>query len=173
MALIIEDGSIVANAQSYASAADVRAFAILRGVALSADDAVVEAQIISAMDYIESKEPKMKGSRVESTQSLSWPRANAPIQCNDYYPDDQIPPQLKQALGHLVIAQFNGAVLMPVLDPNAARVKRKKVDVLETEYFGPKETGVDFGQTPVFPVVDSLLSTLLRPGGYSAVAYRA
>ena len=46
------------------------------------------------------------------------------------------------------------------------------MDVLETEYFSPKEVGSDFGQSPMFPAVDALLAPLLRPGGYSAMAYR-
>lgn len=180
MALEIEDGTGKANSQSYASASDARAFALLRGVVLSATDSVVESQLVAAMDYIEALEPRMKGSRTNANvyedpsfkQALSWPRKGVVVNC-DTLDEDTIPSALIAAQNHLVIAQFNGAVLMPVLDPNEQLIKRKKVDVLETEYFAPGEAGISHGTTPTFPVVDALLQPLLRAGGgTTAMAYR-
>lgn len=186
MALIVEDGTGKVDSQTYVDAAEARAFALARGVALPAapgggDPDPVEALLMSAMDYIESKENRMKGKRTNANktatptpflQALSFPRRCMMIACEEY-PIDKIPANLAAAQNQLVIAQFQGAVLMPVLDPNKQLVKRKKVDVIEKEFFGPGEAGVPFGTSPVFPVVDALLQPLMRPGGASAPAYRA
>jgi len=53
MALIIEDGTLVANADSYVTLAVARAFAEKRGLVPVATDAL-EADLIKAMDFIES-----------------------------------------------------------------------------------------------------------------------
>ena len=50
MALVIEDGSRVAGANSYVTLAEARAFASARGVTLSAVDATLEPFVIKAFD---------------------------------------------------------------------------------------------------------------------------
>lgn len=129
MALIVEDGTIVENADSYVSEADLTAYAAKRGVTLpSGNDLTVLA--IKAMDYIESLEPRFKGSRVESDQPLSWPRKGVII--NGFFVDDDtIPKQLHELQCQLVI---DGMTV--TLQPNGTGriVKRQKVDVIETEY---------------------------------------
>lgn len=92
MAIIVEDGSIVANANSYVSEADLLAYAVARGVTLQAN---TEILLIKAMDYIESL--NFIGIKVQSTQPLQWPRANVYI--DDYpFPSNEIPKELKNAL---------------------------------------------------------------------------
>lgn len=181
MALIIEDGTGKVDAQSYVSADEARTFALSRGVVLAPVPGVgqpdpVEAQLMNAMDYIESLESRFKGKRSfpDHPQALSWPRTGARIGCeHDEYPSDKVPANVASAQCQLVIAQFNGVILMPVVDPNKQLVKRKKVDVLETEYFGPQDVGAGFGASPSFPVVDALLRPLMRAGGSTtAPAYR-
>lgn len=183
MALTVEDGTGKEDSQTYASAAEIRSYALLRGVVLPAVPGSgpdpVEAMAVNAMDYLEAQESMMKGKRTDANaptyyQALSFPRAGLRIGCAyDVYPDDKIPPNLVSAQCQLVIAIHSGVVLQPVLDPNLQLVKREKVDVLETEFFSPKDTGISFGTAPVLPAVDALLRPLLRPGGSTAPAYRA
>lgn len=74
--LIIEDGSGVSGANSYASAAQARSFASLRGITLSATDSVVEILLIKGSDYLQAQEGRFKGKRVAASQALAWPRSN-------------------------------------------------------------------------------------------------
>lgn len=92
MAIIVEDGTGVANANSYVSVADLEAFAAARGITIVGDPEVL---LIKAMDYIESLD--FCGHKVSSTQSLSWPRYGVKVD-GFYYPAAYIPPELKNAL---------------------------------------------------------------------------
>lgn len=181
MALIIEDGTGRPDAQSWADAAEAREYAAIRGVALppppTSGQDQVETYLVLAKDFIDAMEPKAKGRRSTAAQALSWPRSGVRIACgSDLLPSDVIPANLVAAQLQLVVYQAQGFVLNPVFDPSKRLVKRKKVDVLETEYFGPSEMGANFDITaaPSFPIVDALLKPLYRVGyGTTAPAYRA
>ena len=78
LTLTVEDGSIVANANSYASLDQIKAYNAQRNVALptTGDDAII-ALAMQAMDYLEAYEPRWKGDRAQPLlQALSWPRQN-------------------------------------------------------------------------------------------------
>lgn len=161
IAIIIEDGTQVVNANSYVDLATVRSYALNRGVALSVTDDVVAAQLILAKDYIESKNDEFVGSRVTTTQVLSWPRQNVLQFDGSFLPTNTIPQALKDAQCQLVIEQFNGIVLMPTTDPaSGGFVTHEKVDVLETTY----SERVGTTREPIMRAVDALLKTLLSTG---------
>ena len=94
--LIIEDGTGVANANSYATDAELKAYANLRGKSVPATQPERESLLILAMDYIESYRKQFKGIKTDYTQSLQWPRVDAYI---DGYQVDSasIPQELKNA----------------------------------------------------------------------------
>ena len=80
MTIIVEDGSNVPNANSYASLADIRAYALNRGITLSATDSVLEPMVFKSMDYIESVGANFQGTQTYTAptytaQSLQWPRS--------------------------------------------------------------------------------------------------
>lgn len=81
--LIIEDGSNVANANSYVTLVEFRAYALARGVTLSLVDATDDAIMYKAMDYMESRLKEAQGMRAFVDQVLEWPRAE-----RDYYDDE-------------------------------------------------------------------------------------
>lgn len=99
MALIIEDGTIVADANSYVTVAEIQAFASLRGLTLPATDAEVEILAIKAMDYLLSLEDHYQGFRVNSEQPVSFPRESVYIY--GFYIGQVIPKQLKLAQSQL------------------------------------------------------------------------
>jgi hypothetical protein len=102
VALIIEDGSIVANANSFVTASEMFSYAALRGVAITADTTTQEQHIILAMDYLVSREQSMKGTRVSDLQELPYPRFN--VRYNGYYiTGSEIPKELKNAQIELAI----------------------------------------------------------------------
>jgi hypothetical protein len=163
VALIIEDGSNVAGANSYCDLATIRAYALARGVTLSAVDDSLNAHALKAMDYIEALRKQFQGCKsnypgddgsLPVPQPLQWPRRGVLI---DNYPVEfnVIPQELKNAQCQLCIELFNDVDLMPT--QTGQFVLREKVGSLETQY---SETIGTSG--PTLSKVDSLLSILFK-----------
>lgn len=162
MPLVIEDGSGVANANSYGNLADARSYAADRGVTLSTDDPTLTAQLILACDFLESFADRYVGSPVSFTQSLSWPRQGVMYDCDTAFPSNEIPPQLISAQYQLCIEQFNGIDLQPTTDySQGGYVTEEKTDVLITKY----SEKIGTTQAPLMPKVMALLKTLLNSTG--------
>jgi len=68
--IIVEDGSLVANANSYVTTAELSTYASARGVTITGTAADL---LIQAMDYIESR--NFIGYRYTQDQALQWPRS--------------------------------------------------------------------------------------------------
>lgn len=153
MALIVEDGTIVANANSYNTVAEIRAYADARGMTLPTDDLDVEKLAIQAMDYLESFRNRYQGYRTDPVnQELQFPRVGVIID-NDYeVSSDEIPSLLKKAHSQATAESYE-ADLMPNDSP---AVKKEKVDVLEVEYQESSTSSVGF------PKVDALLEPLFK-----------
>lgn len=165
MALIVEDGSIVANANSYNSRADIIAYAAARGVVL-ADDDTTDVLAIKAMDYLALSDNDWKGEPVSPTQSLAWPRKGAiPTGSRTAFPDNAIPVQVKKAQCELAVIANSGVALIPTTSAETAFVTREKVDVIETEYSEAIALKL-MGSLPDMPSIDALLSPWLRAVGY-------
>lgn len=140
--LTIEDGSIVANADSYNEIATVVTYATRYGFDFSGEALAQEQAILRAMIYIESFEDYLHGVRVSADQELSWPRAYVPNKLNSaYIASDDIPNGVQNALSEAAIAELlTPGVLTATVSHKNTNVKRtrKKADVLESEveYFG-------------------------------------
>jgi len=133
VARIVEDGSIVAGANSYVSVASARAYATERGLSLSVDDSVVEAQLVIAMDYLESLRDKYQGSKTDITtpQALQWPRQDVTLDGEDF-DENSIPVELTNAQCRLAVEQESGIELMPTQDGKF--IIKDKTGPLETTY---------------------------------------
>lgn len=99
MALVVEDGTGLPDANSYVSVADCKAYLDARGktswglLTLSAQ----EASLINATDYLDSKYgPDLGGARGFTTQALMWPRNYIPFD-GEYLPLAPLPMQLIRA----------------------------------------------------------------------------
>lgn len=159
MTLIVEDGTNVPDANSYADLAFIRAFALARGVTLSATDSVVEVMAINAMDYIEGKRSAYQGSKTYVDQALQWPRTGVLIDCAAW-PDDAIPKELKNAQAQLCIEQLSSPDLSPSTDGFA--IAMEKVDVIEVEYAaGGRMSQAEPVPEPTYPKVDAFLDPLI------------
>jgi hypothetical protein len=151
--IIVEDGSNIANSNSYDSIANIDSYCFLRGYTswepLSEEDK--EAAIHRAMNYLEAK--SWMGMASSETQSLAWPRTGV------YYRgyllgSDVIPKALKSALAEASYREsVNPSILLPDLERGGA-IKRKKIDVLETEWFNGASNETQF------TAIDSLLAGL-------------
>lgn len=95
MALIIEDGSNVANANSFATTVELQAYATLRSLTIPASTADLEPLLVKAADYLFSLEDDFKGSRTNTTQVMPFPRSYITIFDLDI--SGTIPDILKQA----------------------------------------------------------------------------
>jgi hypothetical protein len=162
MALVVEDGTSVAGANTYVSLADAREFALDRGVTLPADDPTASALIIKAMDYIESFRSQYQGTKTSSTQSLQWPRNCVEID-GDPFPNDSIPAELIAAECQGVMEIFAGADLQA--NSGGQMVKVEKVDVIEQQFMTAAEMGSATGMTINFTKINALLEPLFKDGG--------
>ena len=71
MALVVEDGTGLANATSFVSRADYIAFAVARGVTI-ADDEAADVELVKAMDYLLTR--CYRGDAKTGDQALPFPR---------------------------------------------------------------------------------------------------
>lgn len=107
--LVVEDGTVVASANSYISRADADTYFLkLANTTWSALSAgVKEAALIKATAYMEQMyRLRWLGYRYTSTQVLSWPRANVPINdgpWNNFVAVDTVPQQVKDAQCELAV----------------------------------------------------------------------
>jgi hypothetical protein len=166
MALIVEDGTIVAGANSFASAATARAYALARGITLSATDSVVEAQLLNAMDYFTLFTGRWRGYPVSETQTLVFPRTGisyiGPGGSTLYYPDDEVPEAIVSAQIQLAMAIHSGVLaLLPTQDAGLPIIK-EKVGPLETTYATPFQMGSYDWNSVSLPIVDLLLRPFLN-----------
>lgn len=129
--LIIEDGSQVDNANSFVTDDEYKAYANLRGLTVAPTQPEREADLIAAMDYLQSVECSMQGTRSSSTQSLLFPRYGV---CLYGYmlTNNSIPQEIKNAQMEAAVFSTFNSLLTNSTNEN---IKREKVDVLETEYF--------------------------------------
>lgn len=75
--LTIEDGTIVAGADSYQTLITARSDALARGLTLDADDTIAEQQLRQAYYYLTNTyESQMQGDRVSVDQTGFMPRNN-------------------------------------------------------------------------------------------------
>jgi hypothetical protein len=153
--IIIEDGSIVSGANSYASVAQARAFATNRGVELSSDNDVVASMLIQATDYLETFACQYQGEKVDGLeQSLEWPRSGVVIHGKELA-ETSIPELLVKAQLQAVLAVKAGIALLPNYSARDFVIK-EKVGELETQYANPLSVGMQ----PKLSSVESLLAPL-------------
>lgn len=155
--LVVEDGSVVPGANSFATVAQARLFAATRGQTLPVDDDALEILLVRAADYLGALEPRFQGQRLDpAAQSLCFPRCGV-LLFGQELAHDVIPVCLVQAQCSLAV-QANTVDLLPAQVGRV--VRREKLDVIETEYADDVVSPV-----PSFPQVDALLAPLFTGEG--------
>ncbi|AHI60034.1 TPA: hypothetical protein NNT57_004622 [Salmonella enterica] len=144
--LVIEDGTGLANANTYVSVEETRNYALNRGVILSANDDDVAVQLIKSADYLNSLECEFKSLRLNDSQALAFPRIGLGV-----------PDAVRKAQMQGVIEQANGFDLLPTISASNY-VTKEKVGDLEVQYADPIVAGVK----PVFAAIDALLFSLMK-----------
>ena len=154
--IIVEDGSIVSGANSYVSVADVRQFALDRGVTVPDENSGVERLIFKAMDRFEKNSFKWYLSNQD--QPLSFPRSGVDID-DRWYTNSEIPKEVKDCVLHMVL---DASVSYDDLNQgNRTAVIRKTVGPITTEYANPAS-----GPSEKETRADQLLRKLVKGQGF-------
>lgn len=176
MAIIVEDGSIVTNANSFIDIDYLEAYAEARGFLLPTTDAIKEQYLLIAMDYLTQYRSQFKGSKVEEDQPLLWPRKEVYID-NVLFSQTSIPQELKLAQAHLVVEQQKRVPLFPkpVTSTTEGLVIEKTVGPL-TKKFAGNASQLNTLANPSKPIkiaaVEMFLAPLIGSCGQSLVTYR-
>lgn len=156
MALTIENGTGVANANSYVTDAEYISYAAARGLTIGSDSVTREIELIKSMDYLFNQERVMRGSRTLDAQENIYPRKNVYIR-NVLLANDAIPKELKNA-------QMEGGAAAKSFDllinKKESNIEKSRLGQLEQSYF-------DGGswETVRIERVDNYLRPLLVSGG--------
>lgn len=151
MALVIEDGSVVAGANSYITLAEYRAWANVRGITASDSDTVLERYILRAMDYFEQLQ--FIGNKANENQPLQWPRTEALI--DGYYADaTEIPVNVKTAMYEAVKVEADG---YSELLNQERRTTREKIGDIEITYADNSENRT------ITPALTNALRKIIQP----------
>lgn len=131
MALILETGAGIANAESLVDLVFLKAFAGSRGKVISNDDTVLEQQLRLAHDYLLTLESSFKGYRTFAGQALPFPRQGVVIH-GLLTASNIIPVLVKQAICQLVIDGAEIDLLPNVTDGRV--VTQETVGPISTTY---------------------------------------
>lgn len=158
LALIVEDGSNVAGANSYATLDQIKASNLQRGVTLPATDDAIIAQATAAMDYLATYEFRLAGKRTYGImQSLAWPRKGVKA-LGSIVGSNVIPPDIVSVQCYLT--GIAGSLdLYGNQDTRA--VTKEVIGPIETDYSGT--SGGSYG--PLLPTVFAILRPYLNAGG--------
>ena len=125
MAFIVEDGTGLSDANSYASVQEYRDYAELRNIDVTLElDATIQGYLINATDYVELTYEYI-GEALTDTQMLSFPRL-----VNDE--DIGLPTKVINATIELALEGSNGSDLFAVDDEKNITSLTEKVGSIET-----------------------------------------
>jgi hypothetical protein len=158
MSLIVEDGSIVTGAESYATVAEATAYHAARSNtawAALATDALREAALRRATDYMrQAYRSRWQGYKVNEDQALDWPRYD--VEVEGYAVDsDIVPTEVKNACAELAL-RASAADLNPDLTQG---VLSEQVGSIQVTY---DKASPQFTR---YRAIDALLSPYLKAGG--------
>ena len=167
MAYVFEDGTGLANANSFVEVSYADAYFLDRGVAMwSGTDVAKQGWLVQATDYIEVRFANyFRGTKLTEVQSLSFPRVSVEFA--------QMPDCLKKACCEYAL-RAKSAKLMPdpAIDSTGLGLlsTRKKVGPIEKEiryqYRGP---GTVTTLIRPYPAADALLVNLMRPANRGVI----
>ena len=129
MALVIEDGSIVAGADSFATVAEFATYATNYGRTVTDDTDAVEALLRRAA--LQMGDMPWKGYTANREQALCWPRYS--VMANGWeIPSSMIPPRIKA--GQMALACELYADDQAPAELKSGPIVSEKVGPLETTY---------------------------------------
>ena len=161
MAFVVEDGTGLADATSYASVAEADAYFSDSGVATwTGIDAVKQQALVRGTRALDGMYASAwPGRKVRGDQGLEWPRIDAVDMSG--YTLDEVPRAVKAATIEAALVELlTPGALSPSLDRGGAII-REKVGPIETEYASnaPADT--------VYATIRQALASIVPAGGGS------
>jgi len=152
--IVVEDGTGVASANSFASLATADQYQSDRGRTTWASAATAdrESAMIRAMSFMWSL--PWKGKLAEKEQATPWPRVYVYDDDRRLWDDAVVPTRVIYGFLEAAYRELTAGTLLPDLDRGGA-IKRKKVDVLETEWFQGAPAATTFQE------IEAMLSAFL------------
>lgn len=165
MAFVVEDGSGIANANSYASTeyADEYFTDRKNDQWLSLTLEKKQAALIQATDYINIwYSDRFKGTEKTDTQAMPWPRVSTGL-------PTEMPSQLLKATSEYAVRAAASPLNADVVTDSTGQVIQKLVERVgpieeETTYHTPQELSFVGKKRPI-PAADRLMKFLLRSTG--------
>lgn len=130
MALIVENGTGLADAESYISVADCDALLLSWGRSTAEWEALTESAkeglLRNSTMYIDSEYAlKFSGEVLNSTQALAWPRSNAYKVNGQSILSDEVPVEVLRATSFVAVESIDGGVYSD--EDNGARIESESV----------------------------------------------
>lgn len=168
MALTVENGSIVPNADSYISLAEARTLAANYGWALPEDDTAAEAALRNGASYIGLQEPQLCGTRVSTDQALSFPRQGITLY-GFPFASDAIPPRVKLAQVAAAVEYGAGSDVRASTDGRLTTMERVE-GAVTVQYADNGQTGANIAITRALDALRPLICG--SNNGFSFNVYR-
>lgn len=165
MAVVVENGTGMSNANSYLSRDNANTYHAdrLNDLWTDSDDAVKDAALIKATQFLDAEYGgKFKGSKKVATQALMWPRVEATDRAGDDVASDSVPQQIKDATAELALRAITTGNLSPD-EKRGGRIKSQTLGELSVTY----EDGAPSGTA--FKFVDQILRSLIGGSGGAVV----
>lgn len=166
MTLIVEDGTGVAGAESYISAAAAATYHANYGNTAwaSLDPTVQEISLRLAAQYMTSIfRDRWAGVRRFSSQGLDWPRYDVPMKDAPagygsypaFWPIDQVPLIVAQANAEYGLRSATAGPLLPDLDQ---QIVLERIGPITTQY------DINSPQARRYPALEAMLAPVLQYG---------
>ncbi|WP_306150736.1 DnaT-like ssDNA-binding protein [Roseovarius sp. MMSF_3281] len=172
MALTVEDGTGLSNANAFVSLAEFKAFCDLRGHSYTTDP-LIEQAIVRATDFMSNSWAwdgfKRKGrGNADGEQALAFPRTDLVDRDGYAVPYDSVPQEIKDATIEVARVELTTpGAMTPTYTPHE-RVKSEKVGPLSTVYDLSSYDAE--GARPVILAVRDLIGAFLKNGGQSKLS---
>lgn len=164
MALIVEDGTGLSTAESYASVATCDAYHAIRGAPSAWTASTTgdkEVALRKATEHLEQTyASRWRGTRTKLAQALAWPRVSA--YDDDGYLFSALPTVLVNATCELALRyqQATGELVPDLTESGVIQSESVKVGPIEESkvYAGGRVQG------PSYPFVDRMVARLISSG---------
>ena len=160
MALVVESGVGLADADSFISLEGAREFAAKYGITLPTNDAAAEVALRQGCQYVELQQKCFSGSRLTTTQALSWPRTGATNVYSFDYADGYMPKQLGFAQVYAA-AEYAAGTDVRATDDGKSIASEEVTGAVAVSYFNNGKTG---GSVVITRAMDELSPLLVVPG---------
>ncbi len=168
MSLVVEDGTGLTNADSYASVVEADAYHAAQGAPAAwsgASSDAKESGLRQATLYLDARYgQRFRGRRAHETQALKWPREDAVDDDGFTFVSTALPTRLKQATAELALKVVEGTALSTDVAATAGALASKTLKVGSLEKAESYFEGT-VGQQTTFSKAVNLLRDLVEPIG--------